>query len=640
MKKLVSILVLVAMMLASVLAIVPAAAEDDPFEYYETRRFMPEDVYQGIKALYEKDGAQTKDWVPSVAPFTPVNTKFQDRFAGTRLRTISLPVNNTGATDSNGNFIFTISTFKRNALTNSSAVNSWKIKINAEKYGLQANKTGIYKFVENIDLTSYNIVVAEDEVLAFQASGDTFIPGYAGGAINYFSSKFPEMMGFGAYTGKKEFETNTWPSTVIFFDITYDVPLSESYAKIKELVDTVKDYEKDDFSAGFDAFKIALDAAVAKLDGSNSNADFTAEYTALDTAVKALVAVTEVNKTTLASAISAAAAYENKAADYTATSYAVFTEVLAAAKAVNNDTAAKQSAVNKAVVALNAAIEDLDRKGNTVALATKVENALKYDKEIYTANSYKPLKDAILDAQDLIAANSESYNDIEAVSKAIDDAIAGLKKKADFTKMNELITKYEGASKEEYTEESVNELINIIGIIKEARKPAKAPNVSEETGAEYLARLEAAIAGLVPYATYGDIDARVAEVEGMDKTKYTADSWKAVEDALKAINTIKSDRYATQPEADALLEDLNEAVAALVAAGSNSGNNTNTDTDTDNSNDGEADATTPAGTDSENKTDKTDEKKEGGCGGIITTTAVVMASVLALGVAFVAKKKD
>ena len=449
MKKLVSILVLVAMLLASVLAIVPASAveEYDEFAYYETRRLWTDEIYAGIKALYEKDGANTLDWVPSVSPFTPSNVNFQNRFAGTRLRSITLPVNKTLNTDGEGNFIFTISTYKRDALTNSSPVKSWKIKINAEQYGLTANTSGIYKFVENIDLTSYNIVVAEDEVLAFLANGDTFIPGYSGGAVGYFQSNFPDMMGFGAYTGKEQFTSNTWPNAVIFFDLTYDVAVSEAYAKIKTLVDTVKDYEKDDFSSGFDAFETALAAAQAKLESTSAFGDFSAEYAALDSAVKGLVAITEVNKTVLTTAITAAAAYENKADEYSAESYEAFTEALAAAKAVNEATDAKQSAVNKAAKTLDDAIKALDKKGTTDALKTKVEETLaKYDIDDYTANSYKPLRDAIKVAEDLISAECESYNTIEAAAKAIDDAIPGLKKKADFTKMNELITQYEGVT--------------------------------------------------------------------------------------------------------------------------------------------------------------------------------------------------
>ena len=597
------------------------------FTNYETRRLWTDEIYAGIKALYEADGAKTIDWVPSAAPFAPVNAIFQNRMAGTRLRSITLPVNKTLKADADGNFIFTIHTFKRAELAGSSPVQSWKIKINAEQYGLTENTSAIYKFVENIDLTSYNIVIGEDEVLAFFSGSDTFLPGYSGNAAGYFSSNFPEMMGFGARAGTSDFPKNTYTSAVIFYDLTYDVPVSESYANIKELVDTVKDYEKDDFSAGFDAFKTALDAAVAKLESANEFGDFSAEYTALDTAVKGLVAITEISKTALTTAITAAAAYENKAAEYTEESYAAFTEALAAAKAVNENTDVKQSEVNAAVTALDNAIKALDKKGNTTALNAKVTEVLaKYDIDAYTANSYRPLKDAILAAQTLIEANSESYNDIEAASKAIDDAIPGLKKRADFTKINELISKYEAITDKDYTAASVDALMDIIDTIKEMRKPAKAPNVSEENGADYLARLEAAIAGLVPYADYTEIDAKLEEVDAMDEDKYTADSWKAVEDAVKAINSLKSNRNATKPESDAALKALNDAIAALVSADAES-NNTNNG---NNSND--------ATTDGAGATEG--EKKEGGCGGIITTTAVVMASVLALGTAFVAKKKD
>ena len=97
---------------------------------------MPEDVFADLKALFEKDGAATLDWVPSVAPFTPVNASFQNLMAGTRMRSITLPIRKTLAADADGNFKFTIHTFKRDGLTNSAPVNSYTIKINAEKYGL------------------------------------------------------------------------------------------------------------------------------------------------------------------------------------------------------------------------------------------------------------------------------------------------------------------------------------------------------------------------------------------------------------------------------------------------------------------------------------------------------------------------
>jgi len=602
------------------------SADDLDFTNYETRRLWTDEIYAGIKALYEKDGAKTSDWVPSAAPFAPVNASFQNRMAGTRLRTITLPVNKTLAADANGDFIFTIHTFKRTGLTGSSPVNSWKIKINGEQYGLEANKSGIYKFIENIDLTSYNIVIGEDEVLAFFSSTDTFLPGYSGNAASYFTSNFPEMMGFGAKAGTPTFSKETYTGAVIFYDLTYDIPVSETYAKVKALVDTVKDYDKDDFSAGFDTFKTALEAAQAKLDSADSTDDFSAEYTALDSAVKALVAITEIDKTALAAAITAASAYENKASEYTADSYTVFTDALAAAKSVNADEDAKQSAVNNAQKALDDAVKALDKKGDISTLSAKVQSIQKdYDRDDYTAVSYKPLNDALREAEDLISANSESLNAIEALIKEIDGAVAGLKRKADFTALNELVTKYEGVSHTEYTKESVDALLAVIDKVKEKRKPAISPNVSEEEGAALLGELKAAIDGLVPYAVYDGINERIAEVEAMDKSKYTEESWNKVKAAIDAIDDLRSDRYTTQPVADAALKALNDAVAALVLVGSEEADN------------GEGNSTDAPTTNDANKATEPEEK---GCGGVIATTAVVMTSVLALGAAIVAKKKE
>ena len=610
-----------------------ADASDLNFTYYETRQFMPDEIWDGFKTIYEKDGANTKDWVPSVSPFAPSNITFQNRMAGTRLRSISLPVNKTLGTDSNGDFVFTIHTFKRSGLTGGSPVKSWKIKINAEKYGLTANTSKIYKFINDIDLTSYNIVIAEDEVLAFFSTTDTFLPGYSGGAESYFSTKYPEMMGFGAYAGRPEFTANTWAGSVIFYNLTYDVPISESYARLSALVEEVKGYEKDDFTAGFDAFKTALDAAVAKLEGADSTGDYTAEYTALDTAVKALVAVTTVSKTALDAAITAAKAYESKQSSYTAASWEAFTAAYNTAKAAKDNADIKQSAVNKATADLSAAIAALDEKGDVAALKSKVDAAnAGYDRSAYTAVSYKVLTDAVRAAGELISANSESKNAIDAASKAIDDAIAGLVEVADFTELNKLVEQYENASANEYREDSLSALEAAIAAIKEARKPAKAPNVSAAEAAEMYAALMEAIENLLPYAEYTAIDERVAEVKAMDSAKYTADSWAAVTAALEAINDLKSNRYATQKEADALVAELNAAVDALtlVDAGADEGDAT----------DNSANATEPVQDNGGDSNTNTTGTTTAGCGGFIATTAVVMTSVLALGAAVVAKKKE
>lgn len=590
---------------------------DEDFEFFETRRFMPEDVYAGIKELYEKDGAGTKDWYPPVAPFAQSNPLFQDRFEGTRLRSISLPVNKTGNKDSDGNFVFTISTFDRNKLSNSSPIKSWKIKINAEQYGLTENTAGIYRFIENIDLTSYNIIVGYDEVLAFSKNGDTFIPGYGGNAVAYFQTHFPEMMGFGAYAGTPSFPDETYPNGVIFFDITYDVPATESYVELKAILDETADYAEEDFASGWKAFADARDAAVAAIEDGGAYNFYEDELAALVAARATLAPLANRDKTALAAAIESAAAYAGKDDLYTEATWNAFAEALENAKAVNDDENAKQSEINKATEDLTAAIAALDEKGDVSTLQAKIDEATsKYVREVYTAVSYKVLNDAIRNAEEVVALGSVGKSVIDAAAKAIDDAITGLKKVADFTAMNELVAKYENATEADYHPDSLVALTKAIEAIKDASKPAKAMNVSEEQGAALLKALEDAIAGLKEYADYTAIDAKLAEIEALVESEYTPESWKAITDAKAAINALKNDRNSINDDAVAALEALNAAVDGLVKV--SDVNNTDAPADTD----------------------KTDDTSKKGCGSVVGVGAVALVAVMTLGCAVVFKKKD
>ncbi len=603
------------------------------FTNYATRRFMPEDVYEGIKELYEKDGAATLDWAPSVAPFTPVSISFQNRFAGTRLRSITLPVNDTLATDSNGDLIFTVSTWKSNKLTSADGkVGEWKIKIKPASYGLSANKGSIYKFIK-IDISSYNIVVGTDEVLAFSGNGDTLIPGYSGDAATYFKNNFPEMMGFGAYTGDELFSTNTWTTGVIFFDIEYDIPASKSYVDLFELYEEVKIYEEADFTSGWAAFKSARDAAKTKLDGSAPTGDFTAQYNALKSANDALVANTNIDKSELTKAINDAAQYSGNESKYVENTWAIFAQALEKANAVNAKTDAKQSEINYAANALKEAISGLVEKGAIGTLEEKVDAIDgKYNRDEYTAASYKKLTDALTAANALITNGYATSSEVSNAIKALDDAVAGLEKRADFTKMNELVTKYEGVTDNEYHPDSLPALMEAIDDIKQARKPANASKVSEAEGAELLKALEDAIAGLKAYADFTDLDDKLVSIESLKKSDYTEESWKALEAVKAKIDELKKDREALNEDAIALLAELEAAVEGLVKV-----DNSTTDD-------------IPPAVDTEDETEAVDNAADGGsdgdaepekkgCGSAIGTTVVAMTAVLALGGAVVLKKK-
>ncbi len=97
--------------------------------------------------------------------------------SGCKLTAIQIPVYRVTTAD-NGNYKFTVRIYEnRNLTTLSGACKSEKtILISADTYGLSDDDT-VNKFI-NVDLTSYNIELDADDVLAFASENDTLIAGY------------------------------------------------------------------------------------------------------------------------------------------------------------------------------------------------------------------------------------------------------------------------------------------------------------------------------------------------------------------------------------------------------------------------------------------------------------------------------
>ena len=663
--------------------VVVPVEDDIDFTYYDTRTFMDDDVYADLVALYEKDGAGTLDYVPGVAPFTPVNVQFQNRFAGTRLRTIFLPVNKVTGVNSDGDAIFTISTFKRNGLTGSAAVKSWKIKINPKNHGINVGNK-IFKFIE-VDLSSYNIVVAEDEVLAFSGAGDTLLPGYSGNIVAFLQGRCPEMMGFGACTGTPQFASNTWASACIFFNIVYDVPVIKEYAELRDLIAEVDEYEKEDYTSGWEDFELTLTLAKKAIKESPDDAETLGGIAEdLRGAIDELVALDTVNLTVLEEALNAAETVAAKQDDYTPATWANFVEALNAAKAVKAEKSPKQSAVNKAAknlsdaqaalelkpdftaldseIARAEALKESDYisstwasfkealtlakaiKANVNATATEVENALnglkatidsldkktdnsalqakidktvdEIDSDLYTAVTYKKVTEALRKAKTAIENGEVGEKSSEALIKEIDNAIAGLKKRADMNVLKKLVEEWENVTDADYHPDGIPALKKAVDAILTATKPTNASNTSEDDAAELIEALNAAIAALKKYADYTEIDAELAKIQNLDQSIYTEESWNKLVEVMNNINELKSNRNTTMDESDKALGDLKSAIEGL-----------------------EKKDTGPQTEPGETSADNTDTEKKG-CGSTIGVGIIVVVATAVLGSAVVLKKKD
>ena len=184
------------------------------------------------------------------------------------------------------------------------------------------------------------------------------------------------------------------------------------------------------------------------------------------------------------------------------------------------------------------------------------------DENTYTEESWKALEDALKSAKD--AKNSTSQDVVDAAAKALEKAIEGLKVKpevkVDYTELNKQIAIAAGLDGSKYTEESWKKLEDALKDAKEAKNSTSQDVVDKAAKdlADAIAALEKKPVVLVDYT---ELNAQIDAAEKLNKEDYTEESWKALEDALKAAKDAKNSD--SQDVVDAAAKALKDAIAAL-----------------------------------------------------------------------------
>ncbi|MBE6536051.1 MAG: hypothetical protein E7677_05460 [Ruminococcaceae bacterium] len=353
---------------------------------------------------------------------------------------------------------------------------------------------------------------------------------------------------------------------------------------------------------------------------------------------------------------------------------------------LTNDTAAMAAALT--------ALEEIENV-DTTKLEAAIADAEALNESDYTPDSWAILQLVLADAK--IAVNATSQQTVDAAESALRDAMAALENNSgnggngggnggidggnggndgddnevtvDYSKLEAAIESAEVLDSNDYTSESWEAVADALAAAKAA---LSAQTQSEVDVAE--ATLKAAVAALEE-PDYSALEAVIAEAEEQDESEYSADAWEALLDALDTAKFILENSR-MQVEIDDATMALSDAIDAKSEngnddlGGGDSENDDNLDDGTSNDGsddgdgetesgdnngsnagekeDGESNNTDNANGESEsgdNTDDKNDEsngsrkaEKKGGCGSAIAASAVVLTTVLALGVGF--KKKE
>ena len=150
--------------------------------------------------------------------------------------------------------------------------------------------------------------------------------------------------------------------------------------------------------------------------------------------------------------------------------------------------------------------------------------------------------------------NVTEQTEVDAMAKAIEDAIAALQYKgANYTKVDAAIAKAKALNKDNYKDFS--------GVEAAVNAVVRGKNVTEQSEVDAMAKaIEDAINALVyKDADYAKVDAAIAKANALNKNYYK--DFSGVEAAVKAV--VRGKNITAQSEVDKMAKTIEDAIAAL-----------------------------------------------------------------------------
>ena len=372
--------------------------------------------------------------------------------------------------------------------------------------------------------------------------------------------------------------------------VAIKVPVNKSGLEtlVYQAKETVKETETYTVES-LQALQAAIEAAQAVLDDpAATQEEVNAQTDALNAAIAALVEKPVVDKTKLQTAVADAnefAASDENKEKYTEDSWKTLEEAITVAQVVLNKPEATQEEVNDALKALKDAKENLKTKEPSVEKPEKseLEETVKDAKtfveslenpEMYTEESLKALNEAIAMAEEVLASETATQDEINAAMRRVKEAKENLAQKKPAVATEALENAIANARElaqdtATYTEES-RAALN--AAVDAAQKVLEDANATQETVDKQTEAVEAAIKALVKIKVPAETDKlkeAVKEAEELvkDTEKYSEESRNALTDAITLAQEVLEDTNATQETVDKALEAVNAAKEALVEVG-------------------------------------------------------------------------
>ena len=194
--------------------------------------------------------------------------------------------------------------------------------------------------------------------------------------------------------------------------------------------------------------------------------------------------------------------------------------------------------------------DDNNIPADYTAVDAAIARATALDSSLYT--NYSAVEDSINSVDR--AKSKAQQTEVDAMAKAIEDAIAALQyKDADYTKVDVAIAKANALNKDNYKD--------FTGVEAAVNAVTRGKNITEQTEVDAMAKaIEDAIAALqYKDADYTKVDVAIAKANALNKDNYK--DFTGVEVAVNAVTRGKN--ITEQSEVDKMAKAIEDAIAAL-----------------------------------------------------------------------------
>lgn len=179
----------------------------------------------------------------------------------------------------------------------------------------------------------------------------------------------------------------------------------------------------------------------------------------------------------------------------------------------------------------------------------------------YTPTSYANFNKALLDARNALASTSIGDTYLIKVINELENTYNALTKIAHFDELQKIIEKVQQIDKSQYTPKSIKALEEVL---KAANNLLMNKDATQDEVDEMTRELTKSKEILIKKANKDVLKSLVEDINQLNETDYTPNSWKILKDILNQANDIVKNEDVVQSEVHNIVKKLNEARDSLM----------------------------------------------------------------------------